>query len=80
MRYSSGRLSAPLGQERRASGLLIEATTRSGLITSAIEPGSIGRVQSCQDPVKIAMIKVVTSMLAGLKRSEEGSLGRHAPG
>jgi hypothetical protein len=76
MRYSSGRLSAPLGQQRRASGLLIEATTRSGLVTSAIVPGSIGRVQSCQDPVKIescqdpvkiAMIKVVTSMLAGLK-------------
>jgi hypothetical protein len=50
------------------------------LITSAIEPGSIGRLESCQDPAKIAMIKVVTSMLAGLKRSEEGSLGRHPPG
>jgi predicted acylesterase/phospholipase RssA len=69
-----------LGQQRRASGLLIEATTRSGLITSAIEPGSIGRLESCQDPAKIAMIKVMTSMLAGSKRSEEGSLGRHAPG
>ena len=53
MRYSSGRLSAPLGQQRRARAVL---------------------------PRKIAMIKVVTSMLAGSKRSEEGSLGRHPPG
>ena len=66
MRYSSGRLSGSLGQQRRASGLLIEATTRSGLITSAIEPGSIGRLESCQDRAKIAMIKVVTRLALSL--------------
>ena len=37
---------------------------------------SWARAVAQQDPAKIAMIKVVRSMLAGLKRSEEGSLGR----
>ena len=55
------------------------AQERATVINEVVED-VIGRVQSCQDPVKIAMIKVVTSMLAGLKRSEEGSLGRHPPG
>ena len=40
---------------------------------------SWARAVAQQDPEKIARIKAVTSMLAGLKRSEEGSLGRHPP-
>jgi hypothetical protein len=60
MRYSSGRLSAPLGQQRRASGLLIEATTRRGLRSSLDQLGACSRAKY---PLKIAMMSYFPGQL-----------------
>jgi hypothetical protein len=73
MRYSSGRLSAPLGQQRRAGGLLIEATTRRGLRSSLDQLGA-------WSPGKILQNRHDQGYDVDARRADEGSLSRRCRG
>jgi len=57
------RCSSLTGKADEASSAIPGA---GGLEEGHLPPGA--GVESCQDPAKIAMIKVMTSMLAGLTR------------